>query len=167
MTTTGARTVGEGTSEAEVLRLPQVTVHTLFVQLALKVVGQTGGRPKQMGASDGIAEMLTRVDDGDEDIPTWDADGNRDIVEERVEEDDEEGDIIGRDAGGDDEGGFVKGEIGLAEGVGDNKSVLFHCPLQTVPLEHEVEKLDQGLRSGIVVCSTKLEATKLGRKIAK
>ncbi len=113
---------------AEMLRLLQLTVHTLLVHAKATDVGHSGGRPGQMGAGEGLRERL--------------AQGEKEPIERE----------------GDGHGAKV--------GETEDARVRFQ-PEQTVPLKHATEKLDQGLRSGIVNCPLELDATRLGRRIAR
>ncbi len=163
VTMTGTWITGDGADGAEVLRLLQFTIHLLLVQLAWRVVGQRGGGPTHFGAKEDVAEELAI--DGRED---GERDGDRDIGDKAVL------DVLGESGNGEVEGTFdVEVEKGASDEVGEREleaeetRVLFHCPWQTVPSEHAVEKVAQGLRSVIVRCPVALEANKLGRTTAR
>ncbi len=57
VTVTGARMAGNEAVH-DVLRLLQLNVHTLLLQLALMGFGQRGGSPEQTGAKEEVAEKL-------------------------------------------------------------------------------------------------------------
>ena len=107
---TGARMASSGAAGAEVLRLLQLTVHTLLLQWGLRAVGQRGGKPEQIlvGAREGVAEELVGEGGVGEAIG-W---GEAEAVGARGETD------------GEDE----------RDDEADEIRVRFHCPLQAVPL---------------------------------